>query len=344
MSLVGLLASLPNPLVCDADAETATVYVSLGTDYEFIIDEAVFNVGSCNTADDIELIATDGTPSKNVALEPLAGNGEYRVIMKKGCFSGDQVNWGTKLWQESASPSDTLSLGVTHSSDSTGIMIGNTALTFSCKFIDSYVVGATLGTASQAPETLTAASTVTDLTFSMAFNKQSDDQAVTGTVASGTPVYALVTPDDLYDSSTNDDGVFHWGTDGWVYIPTKCQFGVFNGALDTASIDWTKKVDMFEYDSSSPVYWPAGSATLRDYMEFGVTFDSTSKGYKIQFDSFVFVGQASSDYSMICELELCLEENPVACNNWGNMVKSAVQSETRDGVAFASWDLTGAGV
>ena len=73
MSLIGLLGSIPNPLVCDADANTATIYLTLGSDYDFIIDEAVFSVGTCNTAGDIALIGEGDTPTTNIAIEPTTG-------------------------------------------------------------------------------------------------------------------------------------------------------------------------------------------------------------------------------------------------------------------------------
>ena len=75
MSLISLLSAskLPNPLVCDAAAETATIYVSLDAQYEFIIDPQVFNVGSCNQASDIEYISESGSRTKSVTLQPCTG-------------------------------------------------------------------------------------------------------------------------------------------------------------------------------------------------------------------------------------------------------------------------------
>ena len=252
--------------------------------------------------------------------------------MDKSCFSGDQNSWGTSAWQNSASSTDDLYLAAGLSGDTTGTMLENTKLSFACKFVDSYTVGATLGTASQTEQTLTAASTVTDFTFSMAFYNQADYTPVQGTVPSGTGVYALIIPDQL-------GGIFEYGSDGWYYIPTSCEFGVVDGALDvTQAISWRKSILLF--DRGSEYYWPEDSGTLRDYIEFFVNFDNTAKGWNILFNSFVLAGYTSDTYSLVCELDLCLGSNPTDCENWIYAIDQEMYYEVRSGTLGPSWDLS----
>ena len=169
--------------------------------------------------------------------------------------------------------------------------------------------------------------------------KNADGSDISGTVESGTSIYALISPDDL-------GSVFYYGQSGWFYMPTKCEFGVVDGVFDPDSPDnptWYKKVTMF--DRSGSVFWP-GNAALRDYIWFFTSFVDSSKSWMISFNSFVFADFTGDVYySMRCELELCLGSNPVECQGWKDEIESGISGVIRNSNALPSiWDFTNVGL
>jgi len=306
-------------LACDGATGVAVITLVIDTDmYEVMDLDEVTNVNDA---------CYESTVANNA-------DDTVTITVPSSCLNDVTNNFGEAAWTST----DTLKVGFKAIGDTTNVLVEQVSLEFTCLFVDTKKVGAVLGTASLATNTLTAQTSTSEFSFELKFYDISDSQnpvllGGSTTVASGTPIAASITPKEAANQPNGE--AFDYSAGAYVFMPTKCEFGVGSANTDIVNdienFVFDKSVTLF--DDATGIFYAEANTDLASHISQMTAYAAGS--WDVVFDSFVFHDEVSSTYAMLCEVNTCAQTDAGSvCQTFKNAIDG-------DSTAAPFWGFDG---